>query len=309
MLYNRFLLVRFVKAGLVIGGRQTLNGLHLTIPPTIEFECNHTNQSSPNEATITIYNVAPATQKRLFVEGATVELEAGYWPQDARGAAGEGLRDTGIIFKGQIREVKTTTENGVDVKSELKFGDGDDGARVRKTRQKHAKGVTHRTVVDGVAADMAKDGIKVGLIDIPHYVEPRALTVDKPAWRVLEDICYQHDLLWSVQDGELNIYSADKPLRDQTLILSPLHGVIDAPQFSHDGVEIKTLMLHYFRPGYTFILRNDLVVNRAPEKYRIEEISFSGSNVGDEFGATIKAKVMINGKVKRSRNRGKKRKA
>lgn len=303
MLFNRFLVVRFKDAGMVIGGRQELSGLQLLIPPTIEVDCQHTNESTPNEATIKIYNVAPATQRKLFVEGKRVEVEAGYWPQD-------GARDTGIIFKGQIREVKTYVENGVDVISELKFGDGDDAARVRKTRRKHKKGATHKEIVHAVARDMKEDGIETGIIVVPDYTEPRAVTIDRPSWRVLEDISHQHDLLWMIQDGVLNMHPADSPLRDKPLVLTPDTGVLEAPEFSHDGVDLTVMMLHFLRPGYTFILQNSHVQSRAPEKYRVEEINFSGSNVGDSFGATIKAKVIgANGKVKRSRDRGKGRKA
>lgn len=302
MLYNRFLAVRFKDAGMVIGGRQTYNDGQVSIPPTIEFDCSHTNQSSPNEATIKLYNVSPETQRRLFIEGKRVEVEAGYWPQD-------GERITDIIFKGKIREVRGRVENGTDAVSELIFGDGDD-AKSRKGRKQFARGTTHGDLVRYVGSEMAKDGIEYGQVEIPHYVEPRAITLDKPVWRFLDDICHQHDLAWSIQDGTLNIIAADKPLRDTPVVLTPLTGVIDAPEFTTDGVDLKIMMLPYLRPGYTFILRNDQVTNRAPEKYRIEEINFSGSNVGDDFGAEIKAKVVQpNGRVKKKRDRGRRRAA
>lgn len=301
MLFNRFVAVHFKKAGMVIGGRQTLVGTHLEIPPTIEFDCEHTNEPTPNEASIRLINVAPETQKKLFVEGAKVEVEAGYWPQDGR-------RETGIIFKGQIREVKTTVEDGIDVVSELLFGDGDDAARVRKTRKNMPKGTTHAEVVDAVLTDMEKDGITRGLITVPDYVEPRPLTIDRPSWRELEDICHQHDLLWSIQDGKLNIYPADKPLKDDAVVLTADTGLLDAPEFTHEGVELRTMLLHYLRPGYTFVLAGSGDKSRAPGKYRIERISFGGSNVGDTFGCSITARpIGSNGKVKRSRDRTKAR--
>ena len=130
--------------------------------------------------------------------------------------------------------------------------------------------------------------------------------MERPAWRVLEDICHQHDRIWSVQDGVLNVYPADKPLVDKGIVLEPSTGLIGPPEFTDDGIEIKTLMVHYLRPGHTFILKSGSGSSRATEKYRIEEVSFAGSNVGGDFGATIKAKVMTGaGKVKRSRDRKK----
>jgi hypothetical protein len=164
-------------------------------------------------------------------------------------------------------------------------------------------------MIEAVASDMAKDGITLGTVIVPDYVESRPVTIDRPSWRVLEDISHQHDLIWMIQDGTLNIYPADKPLRDKPLVLTESTGVLDAPEFTHDGVSLRTMMLHFLRPGYTFILQNKQVTSRAPEKYRVEEINFTGSSVGDDFGATIEAKVITaNGKVKRSRDRGKGRK-
>lgn len=301
MLFNRFVLVRFIEAQVVIGGRQEYDGQQVNIPPTIEINCKHTRESEPNEATIKLYNVSAETQKRLFVEGKTVEIEAGYWPQN-------GARDTAVIFKGQIRKVSTKIQNDVDVVSELSFGDGDD-AQARRTRGNFARGTSHADLVRYVVDSMAGDGIVAGRIFVPSYVEPRALTVDKPAWRILEDIRHQHDLQWWIQDGVLNMTPADTPLKRDALILTPDSGVLGVPEFTDDGVEIKTLMLPYLRPGWTFKLQNSKVPQRATEEYCIEEIEFSGDNRGGDFGASIKAKLVVptTGKIKRSRNRGRRR--
>lgn len=297
MLFNRFVLVHFLSAGKVFGGRQEFLDGRLVIPPTIEFDVSHTTDPSPNEATITIYNLSPAAQKELFVEGARIRLEAGYWPYNDK-------QLTGTIFEGQLRQVHTYVSDGVDVVSELSCGDSDDALNVRRARWMLPAGTTHGQIIARLAEDMAKDGVTVGTINVPDYVEPRPVTIDRPAWREIEDICHQHDLLWSVQDGVLNVYSADKPLTERTLVLTERHGVIDVPEFTHDGVAIKTLMLPELRPGHPFILQNTKVLNRAPERYRIEEVNFSGSNVGGDFGCDIKAKLLsTEGNVKRSRDR------
>lgn len=303
MLFNRFLLVRFKDAKKVIGGRQEFLNGQTSVPTTITFDCSHTNESTPNDAVIQILNMSSAVQRELFQEGKRVEIEAGYWPQN-------GTRDTGIIFKGQIRSVRTYVDNGVDVVSELKFGDSDDAANVRRLRKVMPAGTTHGEIVAAAVAAMEADGVTAGDLRVPQYVEARPVTIDRPAWREIEDICHQHDLIWSIQDGVLNVYPADKPLRDKALILTPHSGVLDAPEFTHDGVELKTMLLHFLRPGDTFKLSNPYVTTRAPEKYRVEEINFAGSNQGSDFGATIKAKVMdTSGKVKRSRDRRTKRRA
>lgn len=300
MLFNRFVVVRFVKAGFVIGGKQFFDKGQLSIPVSIEFECKHTTESTANEATIKIYNAAPETQKKLFVEGALIELEAGYWPDN-------GPRDTGIIYKGQIRTVTTQVEDGIEVVSTINCGDGDDAISKRRTRRKHAKGTTHKDVVTALVGDMAEDGIKVGKIEVPDFAEPRARTIDRPTARELTDIAVQHDLQWSIQDGTLNMYPSDQPLRDKPLVLGPESGVIDTPEFTHEGVNVRTLMIPSLRPGHTIVLENRFVKSRASETLKIEEITFRGGNVGDDFGAEIVTKFVTKGsgkpKVKRARDR------
>ena len=284
MLYNRLLEIHFPDAGIVIGGRQVLVQCRVVIPPSISFEAKHSSESSPNEAKVTLYNVHADTRAKILTEGKRIEIHAGYWPAN-------GSRWAGIVFKGQIRKTLTKVDGGTEVVTEIECGDGDDGYARARVRKRTRKPPTHAAVVSEIVAAFKAHGIKAGVIDIPDYTEARPRTIDRAARRELDDICRQHDLQWSIQDGELHVYSRDDVLRDDRVVLSPDTGLLDSPQRSEHGVDIKALMLYELRPGHTIRLENPYVSNPlAGTEYKVHEITFSGDNFGGEFGCQIEAR-------------------
>jgi hypothetical protein len=323
MLYNRFIKIRFpekttakipsrkkpsvkpsdldVDGGIVvvarkqvdvvlseraIGGRAELINNRVLLPPSISIDVRLSNSSDPNDAKVTIYNLSPETQRVLLKEGAAIEIYAGYWP-------GNGPRQYALIFAGQIRKAQSRPE-GSDTLTEIECGDSDDAIAHARVRKKMGK-ATHKEISQAIVEAFKEYGVKAGRIDIPDFTETRSRTIDRTARREMDDICRQHDLQWSIQDGVLNVYPRNEPLdaAANEMILSPEFGVIESPQFSDDGVEVKTLMLPSLRPGQTFRLENKALINaRTPESFKIEEISFSGDNFGGEFGCSIKAKQL-----------------
>jgi hypothetical protein len=152
LMFNRFVEVRFVTAGKAIGGRQELVNSRIQLPPSIGFDVRHSTDSTPNDAKITIYNLSAETQKDLFREGDKIELEAGYWPVNEP-------RETGSIFRGQIRKAMSRNESGIETITEIECGDGDHAfahARVRKNVGK----ATHKIITQVIVDEFKKAGIK-----------------------------------------------------------------------------------------------------------------------------------------------------
>jgi len=281
ILYNRFVEIHFIDADLVIGGRQELVGGRVNIPPSISFEAKHSSESSPNEAKVTIYNMHDDTREKVLVEGKKIEIHAGYW-------AYNGERYVGPIFRGQIRKTLTKVDNGTEVVSEIECGDGDDAYARARVRKRTGKAPTHKEVVGHAVDAFASLGVTPGRIEIPDYTEARPRTIDRAARRELDDICRQHDLQWSIQDGTLHVISRNDVRDDRRLTISPDTGLLDSPQRSEHGVDIKTLLLHDLRPGQTIRIENPYVSNPlAGTEYKIHEITFSGDNFGGDFGCQI----------------------
>jgi hypothetical protein len=269
-----------------IGGRAELVNNRVLLPPSISIDVNISNSSDPNDAKVTIYNLSPQTQRDLLTEGAAIEIWAGYWP-------GNGPEEYAQIFSGQIRKAQTRPE-GADSLTEIECGDGDDAIAHARVRKRMGE-TTHKEITQAILEAFKEFGVKAGRIDVPDFTESRPRTIDRSARREMDDICRQHDLQWSIQENVLNVYPRNEPLdvKEREMILSPESGVIESPQFSDDGLELKTLMLPWLRPGQTFRLENKALIEaRTPESFKIEEINFAGDNFGGEFGCSIKAKQL-----------------
>ena len=295
ILYNRFVEVRFLDRNRVVGGRMFYDGNAIVHPNSIEFYVNHSSESSPNSAEISILNLSSDTQRQILIEGDRVELEAGYWPQD-------GARTTGVIFRGQIRSVLTKKSDQTNTRVKILLGDGDyvyAHSRIRHVFQNP----THKQIVESIASQFESEGLKIGKIDVPDFTETRPRTVDRLGRRELDDIAYQHDLQWYIQDGEFNMYPRDEPLKDSAYYLSPDSGVVGSPEFTEVGVNVRTLMIPDLRPGFTFLLKNDKLNRRVSEECKIDRITFRGNNYAGQFGCEITSRFIKSGAAVRARER------
>ena len=295
VLFNRYLTIKFIDAGVVIGGRQEIYEGAILLPPTMDFRFRHTSDGNPNDGEITVHNMAPETQRRVLIEGARVEVEAGYWPANSS-------RETSNIFSGQIRPGSGTNFKHAGAETRIIIGDGDDAYAHARVRDVFDSG-NHADIGAAITQSFKARGIEIGRIEIPSFTEPRPRTVDRLARRELDDICYQHDLQWSIQDGVLNVYPRDDALRKGRMILEPGTGVIGIPEFTDKGARIDIYMLPSLRPGDVFQYRNDKISSRITEDLKIETIEFGGNNARGRFGGTIEAKYLSENKVIRARER------
>jgi len=283
--------------GATLGGRQVWDGREVIYPPKISIDINHTEDSTPNEGTVKIWNLSPTSQRDLLIEGERIEVEAGYWPQD-------GERETGIIFRGQIGE-PTTSYNRTHSISTIPVADSDDAytnARTRTVLQGEGTGPTHAEIVDAALDQFRAAGVEIGRVEVPDYRESRPRTIDRLSRLELDDIAYQHDLVWHIQDNVFNMYPRNQSLENGRKILTHESGVIGVPQFTSKGVELKVLMLHDLRPGEIFELFNDRIANRRVEEtLKIKDINFTGNNKSGFFGANIESLFMLDGETQRSR--------
>lgn len=295
LLYNRYLVARFLDRGLEIGGRQEIIRGRVDQPITMRVNFTFTSEAQPNEGTLTIVNLSPQSQRDLLIEGERVEVVAGYWPVG-------GQRSIGPIFAGQIRKAHTKTVGGTTTETTVEIGDADDAYAHGRVREVFST-PDHASIVRRCLEAMAPDGVRIGRIDVPSFIERRMRTVDRLAREELDDICRTHDLQWSIQDGVASVYPRDDVLRDTEYTLDPLTGVIDAPEFTDKGANFRTLMLPDLRPGMSLTLKNDQIASRFSEKLKVESVNFQGSNAEGFFGAQVRALYVNGDQVVRTRER------
>ena len=297
MMYNRFLELRFVKSGMKLGGCNKWNGNGIDMPLLITATCSMKSESAPNDAEITITNLSYQTARQVLVEKEEIEIWAGYSP--------EGQEPfIGMIFKGVIRSA-ITNRDGVNRKTVIHIGDGDEAHGQAKVKKKVAKG-SYKGQVDAAVESMEKRGVKRGKVKVDDKQVGRTLTFNgEYARAILDDVAYSTDSVWMIIDGKIHMHKRDEFLEDSKYILTPENGLIGSPVFNDDGVDIKTLLIHDLRPSMKIGVKSNNVGNpRINAGYKIEEITFSASTGAGEHGCSIKLKELgANGKVKRKKDR------
>jgi hypothetical protein len=155
-----------------IGGRaELIDNNRVLLPPSISIDVRLSNSSDPNTAKVTIYNLSYETQGDLLVEGAAIEIYAGYWP-------GNGARQYDRVFAGQIRKVETRAE-GSDTLTEIECGDSDDAIAHARVRKKLGK-ATHKQIMQAIIEAFAEYGVKASpRIHFPDFTETRSRTIDR----------------------------------------------------------------------------------------------------------------------------------
>lgn len=297
MMYNRFLELRFVKSGMKLGGCNKWNGNGIDMPLLITATCSMKSESAPNDAEITITNLSYQTARQVLVEKEEIEIWAGYSP--------EGQEPfIGMIFKGVIRSA-ITNRDGVNRKTVIHIGDGDEAHGQAKVKKKVAKG-SYKGQVDAAVESMEKRGVKRGKVKVDDKQVGRTLTFNgEYARAILDDVAYSTDSVWMIIDGKIHMHKRDEFLEDSKYILTPENGLIGSPVFNDDGVDIKTLLIHDLRPSMKIGVKSNNVGNpRINAGYKIEEITFSASTGAGEHGCSINLKELgANGKVKRKKDR------
>lgn len=275
-LYNRVAEVTVIDqkrgAANIIGGRTVCDQGRLRHPIRVDFDVVHDLDSSPNEATIRIFNLSPESQAAISIEGSAVILKAGYWPHN-------GADTSEQIFVGQIRSAETIPHD-VDTITTLQCGDGDDGFAFART---NFIAGSREEAAREAATTFERYGIKVGTLEFGENIpEPGQRRSHRTTKAELDDIARTTDSQWSIQDGVFNMWSRSKPLTRGRTLINAQTGLIGAPEWNDNGATFRTLMLPFIRPGEVIALGTERNIRG---DYRVEWVNFTGSP--DRFGATI----------------------
>lgn len=262
----------------------------------IDFNITKTIGSKTNSATISIYNLTKSHRRQLGEEFDKVELKVGY----------EG-GPLSTIFKGDIEDVEHTKETG-DVKSEMTCGDGNEGVRKGAVSKTFPAGTKPKAIVDYLQTEMpgTSKGEMKGLDELPAYKRP--VTVYGWAARELDKLGREHAFYWSIQNGEVQAVKNDKVLNGTTVI-SRETGMIGIPTVTDKGVKVKALLNPNVSPGRTIDVRSDFLDEASGKDkrksddggglFRVSEVTFSGTNRGEEFYVEAEGNRVEGGKVVR----------
>lgn len=215
----------------------------------IKFKVEKTNESSPNDATIEIYNLSEATRSLLEGKKTKVRLSIGYLGLNAGGIAGTGVGGSSSVETVFIGDVTKTTQKieSPDIITTVECADGDN--RYRNARLE--KGYPPNTNLTAVFDDLGNAlGLGKGPQEgIPNKKFANGLTLSGLSRDHLSTLCKSNRLEWSIQDENLQIIPEGQGTTESVILLSSDSGLIGSPNKTDKGMEFVSLIQPKLRPG------------------------------------------------------------
>jgi hypothetical protein len=199
--------------------------------------------STPNYATIKVYNLKDSTATQVQKEFTAVRLQAGY----------EG-GPYGVIFSGTIKMVRRGRENPTDTYTEIMAADGDIPRNFGIVSKTLAAGATQSEQFQATIQAM---GLPAGYTpDLPKTALSRGKVVYGMARDRLNDIADTSNATWSIQDGKVQLVPLTSYIPGTAVVLTSNSGMVNLPEQTEDGIKVKVLLNPQIKVGSLVQINN-----------------------------------------------------
>lgn len=257
------------------------------------FKVSKTDAQTPNTGNIKVYNLSRDTMHKIRDEFTKVILLAGY------------EENYGVIFSGNITQLKFGSENVVDHYVDISAGDGDESYNFAVINKSVAKGSTQLDQIETALSSM--NGVSKGHIDssISTQELPRGKVFYGMARDYLRQSCKTEQCSWSIQDGAAQVIKFDGNLPNKAIKLSSKTGLTGTPELTVDGVSARCLLNPLIKIGALIqidesSISKDIIkktskknpVNKAPSIaadgiYSVLSVDHSGDTYGNDWYSDI----------------------
>lgn len=255
------------------------------MPLHISFSLEKAEVQSPNSAKISIWNLSPAHLATLNMKDCVVTLKAGY---------GSSIP---LIFVGTVTNVETEAD-GADTRTDLEVLDGRKELRDTYVTLSYLSTTGSKDVIQAVAGQMGLPVVfseQASFIDLPDYsfVGPGKDTLDR--------ICATNKLVWSIQNGVIQVRGPNEPINMRAFLLSPETGLVDVPKKltkgeKNSGNAVANSEQNKTQMGWevTYLMNAAIGVNdyvkleskKASGVFRVSKIKIDGDNFGERWTCT-----------------------
>jgi hypothetical protein len=226
----------------------------------VAFEVKKDVSQTPNTAKITLFNLQPQLRSAL-TKGWRVKLQAGY----------VGLVDQ--VFIGTVTTAKTQRQ-GPDITTEIEATDGGESLLNASFNQKYPSQTPLWQILQDIARAMdVQPGVVLGL---PDYRISRAQTLCGGCAQVLHTCLDKHGLVFSVQNGKLNITPKGKHIGQAAIVISQSAGMLGVPSVTGDALRFEALLNPRLVPGQMVVVQSKNP--QAAGYYSIEKAELSGDS-------------------------------
>jgi len=240
----------------------------------IKFLVKRSDTETPNTADIRVYNLSEETALTIRKEFTSVILEAGY-----RG-------NSGVIFRGNIRQVVLGRENATDTFIDIIAGDGDRSYNYSVVNLTLAKGSKPIDQVNAATDAMKSRGATPGnLGDFPSNELPRGKVMFGNAKDYLRNSAITARKTWSIQDEKITFVPVDSYLPGTRVVLTSDTGIIGTPQQTNWGVNVKCLLNPFIQIGGLVVIDNKSVEQQKLNLDQITAASVAAKTTDDRTKA------------------------
>jgi len=215
----------------------------------IKFNTYQSDVQTPNSAVIRIFNLNDTTAKRVQQEFQKVTLSAGY--QNG---------PFGVIFAGTIKQVRRGRVDPTDTYLDILAADGDEGYNFGVIQKALAPGWKPDDVLEeGRKAINADKGYTANMT---VAAASRGKVMYGMARDYLRTLTRSQGMVWSVQDGKLQLVPLTSYVPGRVVALNGQSGMIGLPEQTEGGITVKCLINPAIRIG-SAIQINDASIQRA----------------------------------------------
>jgi hypothetical protein len=216
------------------------------------FKIKRGDIQTPNTADVRIYNVAPDTAQAIEKEFTRLVIQAGY----------DG--NYGVIFDGQIKQIRRGRESATDTYLDITVADGDSAYNYSMSAFALAAGSKANDRVSAILEDMAINGVVNGYVpDLGGNPLPRGKSVFALSRDELRKVAFNAQSSWSIQDGKLNMIPITAYKPGEIPVITAATGMIGLPEQTQNGIRIKCLLNPNIKIGQAIKLDNESI-----QKYR-----------------------------------------
>lgn len=266
-------------------------GTGTPMPLRISFSLEKAEVQSPNTGKISVWNLSPQHLAILNQKDCVVSLKAGY---------GNALA---LVFVGTVTDVVTETD-AADTQTAIEALDGRKELRDSYTTLSYLSSVSSKKVIEDAALAM---GVPVVFSEQARFIDLPDYSFVGQAKESLDRVCGTNQLVWSLQNGILQISRPNEPVNMRVFLLSPESGLIDKPKRltkgeknSGNATENSTQNKAQMGWEITYLLNGAIGVNdyiRLESKcvrgnFRVSKIKIDGDNFGGDWLCTAEVLEM-----------------
>ena len=236
------------KASLIVGGKDE-KALDLS-ELRFRFVIRRGDIQTPNSADIRIYNVSDKTADKIRQtlpqpEFTRVVIQGGY----------DG--NFGVLFDGEIKQVRRGRESPTDTYIDITAADGDSAYNFAVSALSLAAGSTPSDQVSAVLRGMAEYSVTKGYVpDLPGNPLPRGKVIYGMSRDEMRKIARNAQSAWSIQDGKLQMVPETAYMEGDIPVITSATGMIGLPEQTQNGIHVRVLLNPNIKIGQAIKLDN-----------------------------------------------------